>query len=42
MPDRGRMNLSKPPLSDDERYAAWPLVKRLVTDIKEGLARVGT
>ena len=22
----------KPPLSDDERYRAWPLVKRLLTE----------
>ena len=26
------MNGPKPPLSDDERYRAWPLVKRLLTE----------
>src|SRR5665647_2429404 len=32
MPDRGRMNQPKLPLSEDERYRAWPLVKRLLTE----------
>ncbi|MDO8877483.1 MAG: ABC transporter ATP-binding protein [Pseudolabrys sp.] len=32
MPDRGRMIDTRLPLSDDERYRAWPLVKRLLTE----------
>ena len=36
MPDTEPMTLPTTPLSDDARYAAWPLVKRLMTE--QGLA----